>query len=328
MAKSSGQKLKLLYIVRLLEEESSEDFPITTQRIIDYLSENGIASERKSIYDDMEKLRDFGYDILQNSSRKGGGYYLGTREFELAELKLLVDAVQSSRFITLKKSRELIAKLENKAGKHDANKLRRQVHVVGRVKTENERVYYSIDTIHRAIQENSQISFRYMDWNLQKKLVHRDEKVRVVSPWTLLWQNENYYLAAYESEADKIKHYRVDKMGDVEVLPKQREGFGQFEKIDLSEYAKQTFGMFGGESEVVTLSFPNHLIGVAIDRFGKDVSIRGMGDGTFQLRAQIAVSNQFFGWLAGIGAEVRIIKPEAVRGKYHEYLKKILEQQT
>ena len=327
MARSSGQKLKLLYIVKLLEEESCEDFPVSTQRVIEYLSERGIAAERKSIYSDMDQLRDYGYDILQISSRQGGGYYLGTRAFELAELKLLVDAVQSSRFITLKKSRELIAKLENMAGKHDASKLKRQVQVIGRVKTENERIYYNIDTIHRAIQENRQIAFQYMDWNLQKKLVPRDDKIRVVSPWTLIWQNENYYLAAYEAETDKIKHYRVDKMGEVSVLEQAREGADQYESLDLSEYTKQTFGMFGGQSESVTMSFPNQLVGVVIDRFGKDVPIRPMGKGKFQVRAQVAVSDQFFGWLAGIGKEAKIVKPEEVRQKYREHLKRILEQE-
>ena len=327
MARSSGQKLKLLYIVKLLEEESCEDSPVSTQRVIEYLAERGIAAERKSIYSDMDQLKDYGYDILQISSRQGGGYYLGTRAFELAELKLLVDAVQSSRFITLKKSRELIAKLENMAGKHDASKLKRQVQVIGRVKTENERIYYNIDTIHRAIQENRQIAFQYMDWNLQKKLVPRDDKIRVVSPWTLIWQNENYYLAAYEADADKIKHYRVDKMGEVGVLEQAREGSEQYESLDLSEYTKQTFGMFGGQSESVTMSFPNHLVGVVVDRFGKDVPIRPMGKERFQVRAQVAVSNQFFGWLAGIGKEAKIVKPDEVRQKYQEHLKRILEQE-
>lgn len=326
MARSSGQKLKLLYIVKLLQEESCEEHPVSTQRIIDYLAEKKISSERKSIYDDMEQLRAFGYDVIQNSSRNGGGYYLGTREFELAELKLLVDAVQSSRFITLKKSRELIKKLEDKAGQHDASKLRRQVHVIGRVKTENEKIYYSIDAIHRAIQENCQISFQYLDWNLQKQLVPRDDKVRVVSPWALIWQNENYYLAAYEAQTDKIKHYRVDKMGDVKVLDQSREGISQYESLDLSEYTNQTFGMFGGEGELVTMSFPNELAGVVIDRFGKEVSLRSLGNGSFQVRAQVAVSGQFFGWLAGIGCRAKVVKPESVRQKYLEYLKQILEQ--
>ena len=325
MPKSAGQKLKLLYILKLLEEEGCENAPVTTNRIIQYLEANGISAERKSIYDDVEKLRDFGIDVLQNSSRLGGGYYLGQREFELAELKLLVDAVQASRFITTKKSRELIAKLEAKAGKWDAGKLRRQVHVIGRVKTENESIYYSIDNVHRAIQENKKIAFRYMDWNLKMEMVPRTEEERVISPWALVWQNENYYLIAFDSEAGSIKHFRVDKMGKVRVLEEQRDGEKQFLKIDLAAYSNQTFGMYGGKEELITMNFPNSLIGVVIDRFGKDISIRDLKDGTFRVRTKLSVSPQFFGWLAGIGKDAKIVSPEHVREQYLEHLKKILE---
>ena len=200
MAKSSGQKLKLLYLIKMLRENTDENHPMSTPDIIKYLENQGIHAERKSIYNDMECLADFGYDVVQVQSRLGGGYYLGSREFELPELKLLVDAVQSSRFITTKKSRELIRKLEQIAGKNDAGKLQRQVYVAGRVKTENESIYYSIDAIHRAIQENKQISFVYLDWNLKKQLVPRPNGNKCVSPWALIWREENYYLADYASE--------------------------------------------------------------------------------------------------------------------------------
>ena len=213
MAKSSGQKLKLLYLIKMLRENTDENHPMSTPDIIKYLENQGIHAERKSIYNDMECLADFGYDVVQVQSRLGGGYYLGSREFELPELKLLVDAVQSSRFITTKKSRELIRKLEQIAGKNDAGKLQRQVYVAGRIKTENESIYYNIDAIHRAIQENRQITFVYLDWNLQKELVPRPGGDKCVSPWALIWRDENYYLAAYDSEDRVIKHYRVDKMG-------------------------------------------------------------------------------------------------------------------
>ena len=313
-------------MLRILEEEGCESQPVCTNRIIQYLEANGIHAERKSIYDDMERLRDFGIDVLQNSSRLGGGYYLGEREFELPELKLLVDAVQSSRFITTKKSRDLIAKLEKKAGKHDAGKLQRQVHVVGRAKTENEAIYYSIDNIHRAIQENRQIAFRYMDWNVKKEMVPRSDEERVISPWAMVWQNENYYLIAFDSEAQSIKHFRVDKMGSVRILDDKRDGEKQFSKIDLASYSNQTFGMFGGKEEIITMSFPSTLVGVVIDRFGKDISIREVKDGTIRVRTKLTVSSQFFGWLAGIGKNAKIIAPESIREQYREYLKEILAE--
>lgn len=324
MAKSEGQKLKLLHIVKLLEEYSDENHPLSTREIIERLDAVGIHSERKSIYNDMAKLIDFGYDIIQVHSRLGGGYYLAGREFELAELKLMVDAVQSSRFITTKKSRELIKKLEKKAGKYDAGQLQRQVYVAGRIKTENESIYYNIDNIHRAIQQNRQIRFQYLDWNLKKELVPREVAARVVSPWALIWQVENYYLAAFDPLDGRMKHYRVDKMGRVEVLEQARTGLEAFEKVDLAAYTNQTFGMYGGEQETVTLQFPNELVGVVLDRFGREADIRPLENGVFRIRAKVAVSGQFFGWLAGIGAKAQIIAPEQVREKYRVYLREIL----
>jgi len=325
MAKSSGQKLKLLHIIRILENNSDENHPVSTTELIEKLEAEGIHSERKSIYDDIEKLCEFGYDIIQVSSRQGGGYYMGSREFELPELKLLVDAVQSSRFITTKKSRELIGKLEKKAGRYDAGKLQRQVYVAGRIKTENESIYYNIDNIHRGIQEDRQITFTYMDWNLKKQMVPRENKTRCVSPWALIWRDENYYLAAYDSVDGIIKHYRVDKMGNVALTDIKRDGKGQFSKIDPAQYSNSTFGMFGGREEKVTLLFPNRLIGVVMDRFGRDADIRALEDGTFKARVRVFVSGQFFGWLSGIGRDVHIVSPKSVREEYKKWLSDILK---
>lgn len=324
MAKSAGQKLKLLYIVKLLAQNTDESHPVSTADIISYLEANGIHSERKSIYDDIEKLCDFGYDIIQVHSRLGGGYYMAGRDFELAELKLLVDAVQSSRFITTRKSRGLIKKLEQLVGKYDAGKLQRQVYVAGRIKTENESIYYSIDNIHRAIQENRQISFQYLDWNLKKELVPRENGNKKVSPWALIWREENYYLLAYDSVDRICKHYRVDKMGQVKVLKQEREGMEQFAGIDLANYTNQTFGMFSGEEQTLTLQFPNRLVGVVMDRFGKEADLRPMTDRIFRIRVKVAVSGQFFGWMAGIGREAVIVSPSEVRDQYKKWLEDIV----
>ena len=250
---------------------------------------------------------------------------MARREFELAELKLLVDAVQSSRFITSRKSRSLIKKLELLAGKQDAGKLQRQVYVAGRIKTENESIYYNIDNIHRAIQENRQISFQYLDWNLNKELVPRVGGKRKVSPWALIWREENYYLAAYDSVDGIMKHYRVDKMGHVDVLKDEREGLEQFEMVDPAVYTNLTFGMFSGDEETVTLQFPNRLIGVVLDRFGREADIRPMTDRVFRIRVRVAVSGQFFGWLAGIGREAVIVSPAAVKEQYQGWLTDIVK---
>ncbi|MCI8286232.1 MAG: WYL domain-containing protein [Lachnospiraceae bacterium] len=325
MPRSSGQKLKLLYILRFLEQNTDEHHPASTADIISWLASNDIPAQRKSIYDDIEKLCEFGYDIIQVQNRLGGGYYMAGREFELAELKLLVDAVQSSRFITTRKSRSLIKKLEQMAGKHDAGKLQRQVYVAGRIKTENESIYYSIDTIHRAIQENRQILFQYLDWNLEKELVPRANSEKRVSPWALIWQDENYYLAAYDNSDEVMKHYRVDKMGSVAVLREARQGMSQFAKVDLAAYTNQIFGMYGGEEEIVTIQFPNRLIGVVLDRFGREADIRRMPENVFRIRVRVMVSGQFFGWLAGIGRDAVIVKPSSVREQYRQWLIRIAE---
>ena len=253
MAKSENQKLKLFYIMQMLSEHTDEEHVLGTQEIITKLAEHDISAERKSIYDDMARLADFGFDIMQKKG-KSGGYYLASRDFELAELKLLVDAVQASRFMTAKKSRELIKKLEKLASRHQAVQLQRQVFVVGRVKTENEKIYYNVDTIYRAIDENVKISFTYLEWSLSKELTPRREGEKyMVSPWALIWEDENYYLAAYDVKAGGIRHYRVDKMGDVALLSEKREGKEQYEKLNPAEYTKQTFGMFGGETVGLTL---------------------------------------------------------------------------
>lgn len=329
MAKSPNQKMKLFYILKLLWENTDENHVLSTQEIIDRLSANDIHAERKSIYDDIRALQDLGYDILQAGSRSGGGYWLASREFELPELKLLVDAVQSSRFITTKKSRELIHKLEHMASRHDAGKLQRQVYVAGRIKTENESIYYSIDAIHKAIQENRQIRFPYLEWTLTKELKPRKGRESYqVSPWALIWREENYYLVAYDGLSAMMKHYRVDKMGPVEVLDEKREGGKQAESLDLAAYANRTFGMYGGEEEIVSIRFPNRLIGVVLDRFGKDADIIPAQEGYFRCRTRVAVSGQFFGWLTGIGKEAVIVSPQSVKEQYQQWLRDILAESS
>ncbi len=327
MPKSPNQKLKLFYILQMLRDNTDENHVLSTQDIIRRLADNDIKAERKTIYDDMECLVDYGYDVILKKG-KAGGYYLAGREFELAELKLLVDAIQASRFITVKKSRELIKKLEMLVSRHQAVQLRRQVYVTDRVKTENERIYYNVDTIYNAISENVKISFTYLEWSLSKELKpKRNGEKYSVSPWALIWEDENYYLAAFDSAAECMKHYRVDKMGDVSLSRAEREGREQFEKTNPAEYAKQTFGMFGGEVEMVTLQFENRLIGVVLDRFGKNTDIKKGEAGHFSVRIKVAVSGQFFGWLAGVGSGTVIISPTHVKDKYKDWLSDILNKQ-
>ncbi len=325
MGRSVGQKLKLLYLVKILSEQTDEQHPMPMKRILEALSEYDITAERKTVYADIEDLKQFGYDILFNPSKTEGGYYLASREFELAECKLLVDAVQASRFITAKKSKELIGKLEKLTSRYEAGKLQRQVYVVNRVKTSNESIYYNVDAIHRAIQDNVQISFQYFEWSLDKKMIPRKNGIKYeISPWALIWQDENYYLAGFDEAEKKIKHFRVDKMGTIALSEKKREGTESFARFDIAEYTNKMFGMFGGEEQIVTLQFPNYLIGVVMDRFGKEADVRKRDEEHFSVRLKVAVSGQFFGWLAGLGKETVILSPKEVAKEYRDYLEEIL----
>lgn len=327
MAKSQNQKLKLLYLVDILERKTDEQHPLNTTQLIEELDKVDISAERKSIYDDIDQLCRFGYDIVLNKSRTNGGYYMASRRFELAELKVLVDSVQASRFITPKKTRELIAKLEQLCSVHEEKQLKRQVYVLNRIKTDNEQIFYNVDLIHGAIHNNKQISFQYSEWSTGKEMkLRRDGARYFVSPLGLTWDDENYYLVAFEEERKAIRHYRVDKMKAIEVLEEDRSEESGYRKFDMAAYGNKTFGMYGGTFEKITLSFPESLVGVMIDRFGKGVSLKKEKDGRYGIRVDVVVSGQFFGWLAGLGKEVSIVSPDTVREDYRQFLTEILER--
>lgn len=324
MPKSEKQKLKLLYIMQYLMEKTDENHIATTTELIDYLVSNGITAERKSIYTDIDLLIDYGLDIVKVKGRPAG-YQLVSRQFELAELKLLVDAVQASKFITSKKSRELIGKLETLCSKKEARQLHRQVVVTNRTKAVNENIYYNVDQIYNAIAENVKIRFLYFEWNVKKEMqLRHDGACYEVSPWLLTWDDDNYYLIAYDDESRMIKHYRVDKMLKLSLSDKKRQGKEQFENFDIAAYSKKTFGMFAGEEKMVTLSCKTNLIGVIIDRFGNEVSLREGEEGYILARVKVAVSRQFFGWLTGLGDAVTIIGPKETVEEYRSYLEEIL----
>ncbi len=327
MAKGINQKLKLLYIVKILEKNTDENHPMSTQKLIEELAKCDISAERKSIYDDINQLVDFGYDIETNKSRTNGGYYIASRHFEISELKLLVDSIQASRFITLKKSRELIGKLESMVSVYDEASLKRDVFVQNRIKTDNESVYYVVNDIYTAIQNNHQISFLYMEWNIKKeKEARRDKKRYLISPFALTIKDENYYLIAYDSTDEKIKHYRVDKIKDVKIEEAKRQGHGMFDKFDVAKYANKSFGMFGGTDETVSLQFPKEYVGIVIDRFGTDIDIRQIDDKYASARVEVTVSNQFFGWITSIGDSVTILSPNNVKKQYIDYLSSIINK--
>lgn len=324
MPKSFQQKLKILYLMRVFTEKTDEAHPMTIKELIAYLDDCGISVERKTLYDDIETLRVFGMNI-GNRREKPAGYYLASREFELAELKLLVDAVQSSKFITAGKSRQLIKKLESLTSIHQAKLLQRQVFVENRVKTINEGIYYNIDQIHTAISSNRQISFQYYEWTVSKEMRLRKDGERYrISPWGMIWKDENYYLVGLDEKSGVVKHYRVDKMIKIRVEQEQRNGDEIFEGFDAGQLAARTFGMFGGRDETLCMEFENRLVGVVIDHFGQEVMVHRKDEGHFATLVHVNVSSQFFGWLAGLGPGAVIKSPESVRKEYMEFLQKAL----
>ena len=325
MAKSENQKQKLLQIIKYLMENTDDTHAVSTPELISYLDSQGIKAERKSIYSDINTLNDFGMDIIRSDEHRGG-YMLASRKFELAEVKLLVDLVQSSKFITEKKSRELIGKLETLVSKYDAKKMRRQVEIIGRSKTHNETIYYNVDMIHTAISQNVKVRFRYFEWDLNKNMkLRKDGAFYEVSPWKLTWDDENYYLVAFDEVANVMKHYRVDKMLDMSLCDIQRTGKEVFEQMDIVEYSKKTFGMFAGEENTVRLVCDNSIMGVVIDRFGTEVALRKIDDANVMARVNVAISPQFYGWLVGLGTKVRIESPENVRDGFMQYLQDVIK---
>ena len=313
MAKAASQKRKLLFVMKLLLERSDEGHPIPMPQLLDALEAQGIPAERKSVYDDLEVLRDFGLDVVKGA----GGYYIGQREFELPELKLLVDSVQSSKFITQRKTLSLIRKIESLASVHDARDLQRQVYVRNRVKSMNESVYYHVDEISSAISADRAIRFRYFEFTVGKERRYRRQgEAYEVSPFALLWDNENYYLLAWDDGAGQLRHYRVDKMTDIRAAGSPRKGKEAFAAVDMSAYTQHVFGMFGGELRQVRLRFAGHLAGAVLDRFGRDLILVPDGDERFIINVQAVVSPQFFAWVFGFGQEAEILSPPDVREQF------------
>ncbi len=324
MAKSSFGKLKILRLWQILTENTDDEHGLTLDEIMCELHAYGIEAERKALYDDIEALRQFGVDIEKRKDRTTR-YHVVSREFELPELKLLVDAVQASKFITRKKSVELIKKISSNASRHQAQKLQRQVFVTNRIKAMNESIYYSVDYIHEAINSNSKISFQYFEWNEKKQRVPRhDGALYRVSPWALSWDDENYYLIAYDSDKQMIRHYRVDKMQKISILDEERDGQEVFRDFDIALYSKKTFSMFSGNQSRITLRCKNSLAGVVIDRFGESTAFMRYDDEHFDICVDVAVSPLFFGWVASFGDEIEIVSPDEVKSEFVQSLKNIL----
>lgn len=325
MPKSDHQKLSLLYIKNHLEKNSNEDHPVNAQELIDMLRLHGISCERKTIYSDIAALQDFGIDIV-NRRGKNGGYYIASRNFELPELKLLIDAVQSSRFLTQKKSRELIEKLCQQCNRYDASLMHRDIVIDRRVKSMNETIYYNVDSVQEAIVRNSQIRFRYFDWGIDGKRHYRDKEY-IASPYSLCQDHENYYLLAH-SPRYGVTHYRLDRMTQIELTGEARVPCPELTGPALIRHANQLFQMYTGKTSTVKLRFHRSLANVVIDRFGPDTMMIPDGPSHFTFTIEAAVSTQFLSWVIGFDGNAEILYPPHVVDECMQLCKKIISQHS
>ncbi len=324
MAKSVNQRGKLLHIADILSRETDENHPMSMATLLGRLNDRGIPAERKSAYRDLEALRGFGMEITAVSGGRGG-YYLAERTFEVPELKLLADAAASSKFVTEKKTLELAEKLMTLTSVHHGQDLKRQLYAIGRAKNVNETIYYHVDTLHQAIKEQVKIKFRYFHYTAEKKKTYTNNgELRTVSPYALCWDDENYYLVAYNPVRDKIVHFRVDRMEQVTLTDESMDPI----PVDFSirKYIGQQFGMFAGNERDVTLRFDNSLAEVVLDRFGKDVFMIPSGPDRFELSAKIHVGPPFYGWVFQFGRRAELLSPPDVRQEFKTFMETILEQ--
>ena len=327
MPKGTNQKFKLYRLAQIMLEKTDDEHYITMPEILSSLEAYGVTADRKSIYNDLRDLEVLGIEVEGEPVGNRYHYHVLDRPFELPELKLLVDAIQSSKFITERKTNALIKKLEQLVSQYEAVKLQRQVYVSGRIKTMNESIYYTVDAIHNAISENKKIRFQYYQWNVKKEMELRHSGAFYhISPWGLSWDDENYYLVGYDSEADTLKHYRVDKMLHIEMSEETREGQEHFKKLDMADYSKKSFGMFGGKEQKVKLLVRNELAGVMIDRFGKDIMMIPKDEKYFTVNVDVRVSNQFLGWVFSLGDGVKIISPDEVVEQMKQEVERLQKQ--
>lgn len=325
MPRREHQKARILVLLRYLLKYTDQDHPVSAERIREALSREGIPADRKTIYRDIGLLNELGYDIAC-SRRRPRGFYAGGRDFQPAELKILVDAVQCGKFLTERKSRELIGKLETLTSLHEARSLRRQVFVGRRIKSMNESIYYNVDAVHSAIASGRSVTFRYFDWDLgHRRAYRRGGALYEVSPWALLWEDETYYLVGFDHRSGGRRSYRVDRMDRIGVTDVPRKGAELFRDFDPAGYSRTVFGMFGGDPVRIRMSFPNRMANLVFDRFGRDLMLFPDREGErFSCSADVVPSPQFYGRAAGLGPEARLLSPEPVVREFRESLRAIL----
>ena len=329
MAARRGQKLKLLYIVKILTQLTDEEHPMSATEICERLAECGVTAERKSIYNDIECLVSFGYDIIFTRTPKNG-YFLASREFELPEIFLLCDAVRTAKFISEKKPRELTAKLDGLISKYQSKRNIHGIYIDSSNKTHNEELFYNIDSINTAITEGKKKKFTYSKRVLQEgKNIVTESKTRIVSPYAMTWQFDYYYLIGNYEKYDNLMNLRIDRIHSVEILDEPIRHFSEVsdysDTFDVADYTKKLFGMFGGNTQEIKLRCSNKLLEQVTDRFGENIFITNVNEKTFDFTAKAAVSEGLVTWIMNYGDNIKVIKPDDLKQKIIDRADKILK---
>lgn len=330
----NGRKMKLLEVMRIIEEETDAEHTLTANQIVNRLKAKGFShADRKGVYDDINALNLFYTPVEKRNLRKAKriekdettwGYYLDNRPFSVPEVKLMIDAIQSSKFLSEAKTEDLIEALEALVPKEEAKGLKRQVIVSNRVKNMNVNIHNNVDHINYAIERDVQIKFKYFDYTVQLERAYRKKGGWYqVSPLTLVYTDDNYYLLAYVEDKGKVMNYRVDRMANISSLSLPRVGKDTFDKEQLGMYQKYTFSMYSGKIEKVTMRFRNSMMNTVIDKFGKPSYVKTVDADHFEITVTVAVSPQFFGWVFGLGNYVSIVGPENVKNQMKKKLEDI-----
>lgn len=329
MAARSGQKIKLLYIVKILTEFTDEEHPLSATEICDKLLKYNVTAERKAIYDDIECLLGFGYDIIQTRVPKNG-YFLASRDFELPEIFLLCDAVRTAKFVSEKKTHELISKLENMLSVYQSNRNIRGIFIDGKSKTKNEEIFYNIDRINTAIESGKKITFKYGKRVLsQDRQITTEYKIRKVSPYAMTWQDDYYYLIGNYEKYDNLMHLRIDRISSVEICDEPIRSFSDVsdykDTFDVADYTKKLFGMFGGETTDIKLRCSKSMLEQVSDRFGDNVFITNLTDDSFDFGVKAAISEGLVTWIMNYGEKIEVIKPDNLRQMVADRAEKIIK---
>ena len=311
---SMNNKSRILYILKILYEYTDEENTMSITEIIEMLEKQGRVAHRRTIMTDIESIEESGVDVITIKSTQNR-YFIGNRHFELAEVKLLIDAVESSKLITQKKSTELIRKLTTLVSKHQASELDEHVYVDQRIKPENEEIYYTVDAIHSAINSSKQIEFKYYQYTGRKEKIFKNNGfVYSLSPYALIWSEDHYYAIGYCDKHGKISKFRVDRMANTIIT--ENEILHKPVGFNIAEYAKSVFEMFDGETKTVELKCTNDLMDVIVDRFGENVKTHELGSNCFKAIVDISISPTFYGWVFGFGNNMSILAPIDVKNEY------------